>query len=352
MRRLVVLGASLLALALATPALTGTTPAIAAAGVTAGPVPAGFTPLSFSTLNPSDWWVTGSYPCVSGPCETIVRTQNAGKRFTAIGAPPTGTFSSVTFADAQDGYAFGPGLWTTHDAGGSWQQLRLGSGIDSLRVGGGYAYALVSQGGPPKLMRSPVTQDHWRTLRRGGPLMWSMIALGRTLILQAGSRVLISHDAGVHLDRGPQLGAHTYCQFQAAGQTTILWALCQVTGAKGTQSELLRSIDLGEHWTGVVTPSSGSIDALAPASASSALVGTQTPQLTVNAGASWSPAGGLPHAAQWPELGFLTVTTGLALESSDIDQAGDRRLYITTDGGHTYKQLKFAATRTQAIGSK
>ena len=70
-------------------------------------------------------------------------------QFVGTPAPRTDQVSQLRFADAQNGFAYGPQLWVTHDAGASWNQLDPGGQVVELEAGGGYAYAIVrSQNGP------------------------------------------------------------------------------------------------------------------------------------------------------------------------------------------------------------
>jgi photosystem II stability/assembly factor-like uncharacterized protein len=337
MRRVARLGALLTALAIATGGLV--VPATAAAS----PVPTGFEPEAFDALSASDWWVTGTRACASGTCEALARTLNGGRSFTAI-APPPGSVAEVVFADADDGYAFGPGLWSTHDGGRTWVQLRLGTGVGSLVTGAGYAYALVSHGGAPSLMGSEVNRDRWTTLRKGGPLMWSLLDQGQTLMVQAGPRVLISHDYGQDFSAGGALPADSECEFQATGFATVIWGLCLPAGAS-SGGELIRTRDGGLSWSEVPGPAKRPISSFAGASADTVLVEQQKLERSSDAGASWSNVGGTSSPGGWTQLKFLSPTMGLAIGSFRTGGSGaaginHRRLYETIDGGLTYHRLK------------
>ena len=63
------------------------------------------------------------------------QTTNGGRAFTAIHAPPaplvtessgTSGYAQIRFADANNGFAYGPDLYATHDGGTSWRGGRCG----------------------------------------------------------------------------------------------------------------------------------------------------------------------------------------------------------------------------------
>ena len=175
---------------------------------TAGPVPAGFQPESFTAISEFTWWLLGTAPCGSHTCTAIVQTTDGGSTFTRIPAPPTATVS-VRFADASDGYAYGRELWTTQDGGKTWIEAHMGA--TDLATAGGYVYALASGSGPATTpVRSPIGHDHWTFLRGPGPAglgghaspsgLW---AQGDTAIVQVGRYAWISNDHGVHFTRAP-----------------------------------------------------------------------------------------------------------------------------------------------------
>lgn len=114
-------------------------------------------------------------------------TTDRGRHWSAVPAPPAryefqpghGTRSSVSqirFADAADGWAFGPGLWATHDGGVSWHRVSThGQPVQSLETAGGWVLAVLSrcapQGSPCNgvaVYSSPVAADSWRQIPGAG----------------------------------------------------------------------------------------------------------------------------------------------------------------------------------------
>jgi hypothetical protein len=139
-------------------AVSATSSRVAPVPVTApaGPVPANFAPTSVTFVNTSIGWVIGQAGTAgscqnSNPdiCTSIARTDNAGQTWAGGPAPDTGAPSGATgvsgirFLDGVTGWAFGPELWVTHDAGRTWQQESTGGArVTDLETVDDRAYAL------------------------------------------------------------------------------------------------------------------------------------------------------------------------------------------------------------------
>ncbi len=122
---------ALLALASIT-AATATTaiPAFAAGG----PPPGKFIANSTSWTSASTGWVLGQVACGKKVCSQVKQTKNGGKTWTTIGqipAPipkvgnPGSGITEIRFATSAIGWAFGPALYRTADAGKSWSATPL-----------------------------------------------------------------------------------------------------------------------------------------------------------------------------------------------------------------------------------
>ena len=110
------------------------TPVASASPSAASPVPSptpgapatalGLSPASATFVSATDGWVLGTGTCPSGPCAKVMRTTDGGSTWTAVPAPsasivPGGGqgapgISRLRFADARNGWAYGPDLWATH----------------------------------------------------------------------------------------------------------------------------------------------------------------------------------------------------------------------------------------------
>jgi len=65
-------------------------------------------------------------------CTSLAGTGDGGRSWHGVSAPVTGApdgaagVSQLRFYDTADGWAFGPGLWATHDGGHTWSQVSTG----------------------------------------------------------------------------------------------------------------------------------------------------------------------------------------------------------------------------------
>ena len=135
-----------------------------------------------------------------------MRTENGGRSFEALPTPPSSTAQQATvsqlqFANAQDGYAFGPQIWTTHDGGRTWRQASIGF-TQEVFTTGRWVYASVwDHARQQVLMRSPIDRDRWRVVPVPGKLSgFGLWAQGNVVIVQTPTRTLIPHDQGAHFE--------------------------------------------------------------------------------------------------------------------------------------------------------
>jgi hypothetical protein len=312
-----------------------------------GPVPAGFGPQSFTAISELTWWLLGTAPCSSPPCTSIVRTSDGGRAFVGIPAPrpvqPGDRVSQLRFADPRDGFAYGPGLWVTHDGGAGWQSWSLPGEVRDLAIGGGYAYAILTNPstGAGQLLRSPVGGDFWKTMSGAGEASGGLWVHGSDVLLEGASQpggemeLEISGNSGMTFARYP-VPPSVACQFEMPAPP-VIWAHC----ATGMMSGTWRSTDGGRHFTAA----SGSLElpnsaAFGSASASTAVVGYQELYRTTDGGASWAPVPAPPGITWWQYLGFTDPTHGVAIGYVGNLQPGNERLYYTTDGGASYHLVR------------
>ncbi len=307
-----------------------------------GPVPAGFSAQSFTAVGDMTWWLLGRAPCSSPPCTSIVRTDDGGRTFVGTPAPRTDQVSDLRFADTENGFAFGPQLWVTHDASADWHEVQLTGNVSELAISDGYAYAIVrpaSGSAPGRLMRTPVARDDWTSLPAAGNAAAGLWVQGQDVLLESGNatgtaqQLVISHDGGMTFSTH-SVPANVNCQFQAP-TPPVIWAHC----ATGTLSGVWR-------WTGgsagFVSASSHGLPELpnsagfAAASASTAVAGYRQLYRTTDGGASYQ-AVAAPPVGWWDYIGFTDPTHGVALASTRA--GGGEELYYTTDGGASYHQV-------------
>ncbi len=140
------------------------------------PTPAGtFSVSSVTFSSPEDGWVLGSQPCGGSPrCLALMRTQDGGKTWTHVPPPPThlnteqpGGVLQVRFANSQDGWAFDPELWSTHNDGATWTRITLPGVSSDAIVGsletaqGQVVAAVLNQAMSVRIETSTVGTDGW-----------------------------------------------------------------------------------------------------------------------------------------------------------------------------------------------
>jgi photosystem II stability/assembly factor-like uncharacterized protein len=297
---------------------------------TAGEVPAGFEPQSFTAISEYTWWLLGTAPCGGHTCTTIVQTLDGGPHFTRIPAPPTAQVSNVRFADQLDGYAFGQQLWGTHDGGKTWTRQQLGTSVDDLQISGGYVYALIYNHGRPRLMTSSVTSYGWSTLGVGTGYLSGLWVQGTYVFVQAGSHLYVSNNRGTTFSRVGGVRHAGDCSYDGGPQA--LWALCSTGMAP---DDILLSSDSGNTFATAAQVPNGPIDAFAAASGTVAVASGQGPLYrTGDGGASWTRV--KAPQANWTYLGFTDATHGVALGEFGSGNNQSYRLYYTITGGKSY----------------
>lgn len=330
-------------------------PRTAAVSSPAGrPVPASFSPQSFTAIDDYRWWLLGTTSCSSPPCQAIVRTADGGVHFAAIPMPrvpgitfsglpkrpPVPGVSTISFADPRDGYLSGPRFYDTHNGGTSWRKVNLGGYVPALAIGGGYVYAVVvpsltSYAG--RLLRSPVGRDDWVALRAAGTVSEGVWLHGSDVFVEDRyfKQLLVSHNRGNTFTsyRPGVLGLP--CGY-AEPQPPVVWAHC----GTGTASEVFRSTDSGRSFQPVLLELMLSNHAVfAAASATVAVAGDLNLYRTGNGGRSFTRVG--PTESPWTYLGFTNPTHGAALASTS---SGQGILFYTTDGGRTYHSVPILST--------
>jgi len=194
---------------------TTVTPTTGPTTTTTPPKISGFLAQSASFVSADDGYVLGVVQCPTGACLTLRRTTDRGASWTSVTAPATtldvsgSGVSELHFADALDGWAFGPDLWVTHDGGRDWHGIDLGGPVVAMASGAGVVFALVevcvpssSCTAPGHLYRSPVGQDAWAQVAGVSGRFEEGVSLdaeGRAVfvLIAYPSQILASSD-GVH----------------------------------------------------------------------------------------------------------------------------------------------------------
>jgi photosystem II stability/assembly factor-like uncharacterized protein len=251
----------------------------------------GFRPTGVWFIDESEGWVIGG-DCGDGRCARFMRTKDGARSWQPFDAPSIagdgktgdvtdvagdgkpGDVTDVRFTDPRNGWAFGPGLWSTHDGGTSWTALDIGSRVLSLETTGPKAYALVAScprersdcQGPVRLYETAVRTDDWQPvfdIDIGSPSSpeGTLVVSGRSLYA-----LVDPHESSPEPGKPRDLYALTQagrwerrhlpasCQLTAAlaaASPRDLFLSCQTSdGAGGSaQHEFHVSRDGGVRWT-------------------------------------------------------------------------------------------------------
>ncbi len=334
-------------------------------GPTGLPVAAGFEPASVTFVSADLGWVLGGAPCTGGTCAAIARTGDGGRTWTGAGAPPTtigvNEFSGsgvagLRFASPEDGWAFGPELWSTHDGGTSWRRIAIpglpaGFQVMALEAAGGLVHAAIfdGDGAVVRIASSPVGEDAWTVSSTtvdvgGGPVPAAQIVLHGTSgwlvevnrAVVGGARLV---DGTWQPWRPPCLDANGPATLAAATDVDLA-AICDVgLWSTPTGIRLFTSADGGASFAEAAARVPVSIMAgIATPTAGTVVVGGGIPSggselvASFDGGATWSVVLPLPGAGSLSEIGFTTADQGVVIASSE----GSSQLFMTRDGGRTW----------------
>lgn len=332
-------------------------------------------PVSASYPSASAGWVLGLRICHRPGCSwlRLRRTTDSGRHWSAVPAPPAryefqgspvraGSVSSIAFANVRDGWAFGPGLWSTHDGGAAWHRVPTGGrAVYSLATSGGRVIAAFSscdlrQGVCTRfrVYSSPAGTDSWRPVTgAGGPLSDFAATSGAQVVLDGrAGYVTTATNTGSLLLSGPPDGSARWhplrnpCRRFAAGFTILLAAAgrghlalaCASEPSAGQQfKRTYLSSNGGQSWHRLTDPpSSGYLGEVSLTTAGTILVSGSRSDVYI----SWD------HGQTWhtsPSLNKADAGDGLAAtmytaSRGFVLQAGInlRQIWFTRDGGHTW----------------
>ena len=306
-------------------------------------------------------------------CTSVAWTGDAGKTWHGAPAPNTGAPSGPTgvggirFLDGINGWAFGPELWATHDAGHTWHQVPTdGRRVTDLEAVGNRAYALFASCSGTHafsyadgctsytLMTATADSDEWAP---AGQATTGLTALGNgaSITLTGSEGYLVSPDGTLY--SGPIGGAWKQAGklpcltgtpqpsglplgtlLAVAGGAPRLTAVC-VGSAPNEPSRVFTSGD-GASWTQQPAAAWGSLAVpVDPTSLTAAPDGTLV--LATSHGLYVLPSG----ASQWkaataanaPSRGFSYV--GMTTDSQGVALPADttrHEIWMTFDGGLTW----------------
>jgi hypothetical protein len=294
----------------------------------------------------------------------VVRTTDGGRTWRGVPAPraplpaspesrepDTGTVRELRFAGARDGWAFGGGLWSTHDGGAGWRKVDVGGAVLDLATDGTTVYALVAtcrangSCAGTRLLSAAATGDAFRTV---AGVSLPATGYGTVSVGTAGAVVAVSGGTYVAPRGGAWRRADPRCPqgpaaevLAAAGDTTVV-AFCGEGAAGSSYYSVRRSGDGGRTWTavpgqaaqvpnGLLTFTAASANVLAVASASQDLRGGL--KVSTNGGRTWSAAPLPATGAGWRYVGASGATALVALA-----EPAQAAYWTSGDGGRTWSR--------------
>jgi photosystem II stability/assembly factor-like uncharacterized protein len=334
--------------------LTTPTPTPTSTGSVTAPtaLPVGLAPVSFTAIGTHTWWVLGTASCGTPPCAaSLARTADGGRTFTAVTSPPaqwtpagqgttTDTVSDVRFASSADGWAFGGGLWSTHDGARSWRRVPMSGEVVGLGAGAGRVWALVLHPtGAEELWSTPRGSDTWVKTRLPLTLESADLAVegSRVYVATRGNApsLISSTDGGRTFTT-----TRTQCTSDLVGRVSAsgggVWLVCQTGMSEGIYPDPITRPDRVLDTSKVVRGALPNSALVAPRDASSALLAVEGKGLIViRSDGGILHSSGLSGFASF--VGFSTPSTGYAIV---IVGSGTRsELLRTDDGGATWRKI-------------
>ncbi len=312
------------------------------------PVPANFQPVSVTFVDTQLGWAIGQggtpgHCADQNPyiCTSIVRTDNAGQTWEGGPAPKTSGpdgavgVSAIRFLDGVNGWAFGPGLWATHDGGTTWNQVDTdGQRVTDLETVNHRAYALFATCSGTgadfaadytryTLMTTAADSDDWvpvgdptNGLTDGGAATSAVLALTST------TGYLIAPNGALY--SGPIGGV-----WEQAGTVDCQPGPAQANGLPSRA--LLALQDSANLAVACVGPSSGAV----------------TVYTSDDSGAIWTPQ----PAAAWSGIASIGTPTSLAAApDGTLVLATTNGLYVLPAGGSQWKPATVTGAGAPAGG--
>jgi hypothetical protein len=344
-------------------------------------VPSGFEPGSVTFVSATTGFVIGiDSTCAAGSCVALARTSDAGSTWVSLPAPLAayvnrfGTsatapaVSEVRFADALDGWIFGPSLFATHDGGVTWQQLDLGGSVVALETSGGFVDAVVSPcstqetcSGSLRLEQAPAAGGSFTTVLTG-PTVQSSSEGGFALSLHApvgfvnlsgvgspqnglwATRSLANGSGWNPFPDPCAVSAEYSLDAFMAPDVTSLYSLCSGEGAAGSVMKEVVKTQSGQSTVVGQPPPGGDPESLAATSSGTLVVsaasGASELYRSTDGGVTWSTLTFNDGGIGFNDLGFTTSTQGVVIHGQPGPPADyASQLLMTYDGGETWQAV-------------
>jgi hypothetical protein len=336
-----------------------------------------FSPIDASFTSPSDGWLLGVVinDCATDGIIEARATVDGGLHWAKAAAPPApwagvvpngsgkvplDGVTRVLFANAKDGWAYGPGRCATHNGGVSWHEVSTHRHVvDSMAVTGGYVAATFDTCGSVgfscyspatfTVETTPVHRDAWRPVPgaagEGAPVLTAAggtaYAYGTGTPGFPGKMTLLAGPANGSKRWRPQAmpcpnGAITA---SAASATRLLLA-CALLGEHPTTTHLYRSADGGARWTQFATrPLFDGASVIEQTTNGTLLTGGiyNGIELSRNGGRTWARPANVDDSNSIQGGGPLAAALASNNDGYAIAYLGP--LWITRDGGKSWRQI-------------
>jgi len=334
------------------------------------PAPAINQILDLTFVDTSHGWLIGSQCDNQGTCTLTVQSSRDGGKTWQIGpAPNTGiawngdstpshNVRNIRFANLKDGWAFGPGLFATHDGGKTWTDETQSQPIIALQPVENSVWAIEGSCTPENQCNFSLIQwnpanDSWQPINHQplipGPQVQLVRYKGRDAwILSWGpgsspsnpaNTLSITHDGGqTWAERSsPCTEAGSFTERLAAVDSQQAWIACAGEPGAGQQMKyLFKSSDSGESWgERIDIGSAGYLDDLAATTPDNGFMGMGRGSLltTQDGGQSWTPAIPISKANPTDTSGWRIVF----VDSQNGWASLGRLIFRTTDEGKTWE---------------
>jgi hypothetical protein len=348
----------------------------ASASAALAPVPPNFQPTSVTFVGTETGWVIGQAgtpgQCATAFCTSVARTDDAGKSWAGVHAPVTGPadgatgVSQIRFLDLRNGWAFGPGLFVTHDGGMGWSQVGThGLRVTSLETVGNRVFALLASCTGTgtafagdctsfTLYSAPAAGGDWTQVGASTSGLTDGARHEAAALVLTGSRGFLLAPGG-QLYAGPVNGSGAWklvnpiisaCTVgapQADGHPAdaLLGAVNArdliLACANGGKERIFSSPNGGVSWLEMAAaPNQGTATSVAASPAESVVLGTSAGLGLLPAGdIAWQPAtlGAQAPAGGFSYVGMTTDEQGIALPANPASGT----VWFTFDGGQTWR---------------
>lgn len=319
----------------------------------------------FDFTDANHGWVLGSIVPCPATCPDLVLWKYDRGQWTARALPRDMDWYSVDFgwrvaevqfANHDDGWLYGLNLYSTHDGGRSWNQVRLPpdyspwTGFGPMVARGGRVWAFLTRCSGPlvnphcflyRIGTAAVTHDDWNWRRVPAVHIAPLI---RSLAMTDG-RYPWRLPASVVGDALKAPCGGTMSPYLDGTSKANLWAVCATSPGPGLvqRKVVYRSSDGGTRWRRVwdtrgyphrLPLTRGTVNGLAVTSSSTAWIAVWRGPLLVShdGGVSWHAALSGPRSMKLGPVQFTDSRRGWV-------ESYPGTMLHTTDGGHTWHRV-------------